>query len=308
MIEKVLEVGRHYSKKDLSEMLNESNLVHVREGVYSCHSSNAYLLFVNLNKDSAKPEHRFNDVFYDDLFHWDSQPKQSLESKAINSLVTGERVAHLFARIYPKNKSKTNPFVYCGGLEYLGSDKGKTKPVHLTFKVKDYKDDLPQGSALLDIYRWKPSHVGRSSDYTYSPSKSVRGGSYTKPDKTERKGLVVSRVGQGWYRNQLLDKWESTCPITGCSTPKILIASHIVPWSESNDEDRLNVHNGILLSPDVDALFDKHLISFSDEGEMLLSTEINSETLDSLGVPKQAVLPVDEDMKPFLALHRSKLK
>lgn len=131
---------------------------------------------------------------------------------------------------------------------------------------------------------------------------------HNRPNTTERKGLVVSRVGQGWYRNQLLDKWESTCPITGCSTPKILIASHIVPWSESNDEDRLNVHNGILLSPDVDALFDKHLISFSDEGEMLLSTEINSETLDSLGVPKQAVLPVDEDMKPFLALHRSKLK
>ena len=308
MIESVLNIGGFYSKKDLAEILNESNLVYVREGVYSCHNSNAYLLFVNLNKDFAKPEHKFNDVFYDDEFHWDSQPKQSLESKAINSLVTGERVAHLFARIYPKNKSKTNPFVYCGGLEYLDYDKGKTKPVHLTFKVKDYKDDLPEGSALLDIYRWKPSHVGRSSDYTYSTSKFVRDRSYTKPDKTERKGLVVSRVGQGWYRNQLLDKWESTCPITGCSTSKILIASHIVRWSECNDEDRLNVNNGILLSPDVDALFDRHLISFSDEGEMLLSTEINSETLDSLGVPKHAVLPVDEDMKPFLAIHRSKLK
>jgi hypothetical protein len=308
MIEKVLDVGRHYSKKDLSEILNESNLVHVREGVYSCHSSNAYILFVNLNKDSVKSEHKFNDVFYDDVFHWDSQPKQSMKSKAINSLVTGERVAHLFARVYPKHKSKTNPFVYCGGLEYIGSDKEKTKPVHLTFKALDFKDDLEDGSPLLDIYRWKPSHEGRSSDYLYTPSKSFRKKSYTKPNKTEREGLVVSRVGQGWYREQLLNKWGGECPITGCNVIKILIASHIVPWSECKDEERLNVHNGILLSPDVDALFDRHLISFSDKGEMLLSREINRNTLDSLGVPRQVTLPVDADMKPFLAIHRSKLK
>ena len=54
---------------------------------------------------------------------------------------------------------------------------------------------------------------------------------------------------------------------------KILIASHIKRWSDCNEEERLDVNNGILLSPTFDSLFDKHLISFSDEGEILINTE-----------------------------------
>ena len=64
-------------------------------------------------------------------------------------------------------------------------------------------------------------------------------------------------------------------PLTGSDVLKILISSHIVPWSECTDDERLDVDNGILLSPNVDALFDKHLISFSDEGELITSNAIS---------------------------------
>ena len=96
----------------------------------------------------------------------------------------------------------------------------------------------------------------------HSPRKN-----YTKPNKTERKGLVNTRVGQGWYRDALIERWNGTCPLTGCSQLKILIASHIVGWAE-DESNRLNVDNGILLSPNADALFDKNLISFTDDGEL----------------------------------------
>ena len=107
---------------------------------------------------------------------------------------------------------------------------------------------------------------------------------HNKPDKTEREGLVTSRVGQGFYRQQILEKWDSKCSVTGCELTKILISSHIVPWSKSNDSERLDVGNGLLLSPDLDSLFDKHLISFEDSGNIIISDKIDQDELKLLGI------------------------
>ena len=81
----------------------------------------------------------------------------------------------------------------------------------------------------------------------------------SKPNITERKGLVTSRVGQGTYRISILDKWNNQCAVTKCKIKSILIASHIVPWSVSNNEERLDVDNGILLSPNYEANYSTHL-------------------------------------------------
>ncbi len=66
------------------------------------------------------------------------------------------------------------------------------------------------------------------------------------PNVTERKGLVTSRVGQGAYRKRIIHRWEYKCAVTGFDKLNILVASHIVPWSDSNDNERLDVHNGIV--------------------------------------------------------------
>jgi 5-methylcytosine-specific restriction protein A len=63
-----------------------------------------------------------------------------------------------------------------------------------------------------------------------------------------------------------------------------LIASHIVPWADASHEERLDVHNGILLSPTYDALFDKHLISFENNGKIILSDRIDEEAYKKIGV------------------------
>ena len=89
--------------------------------------------------------------------------------------------------------------------------------------------------------------------------------------------------------------------------PSILIASHIVPWSESTDEERMNVDNGILLSPLYDALFDKHLISFEDDGSLLVSKSIKSQKHIMLGMPYQAKILVTHGMKKYLKRHRERL-
>ena len=130
---------------------------------------------------------------------------------------------------------------------------------------------------------------------------------HLKPNKTERKGLVTSRVGQGFYRQELIKKFDNKCAVTGINLKEILIASHIIPWRHSNDEERLDVENGILLSPLYDALFDKNLISFQDNGDIIISKQIQDTELISL-VDINANIKIAEGMKKYLINHRSQLR
>lgn len=126
------------------------------------------------------------------------------------------------------------------------------------------------------------------------------------PGITERQGLVTSRVGQGAYRKSIIHRWEYECAVTGFDKPEILIASHIKPWRDSNNDERLDVNNGILLSPTYDALFDRHLISFENSGKIILSDEIEPEAYEKIGVTsKDTIKKFNADNHYFLDHHRT---
>lgn len=305
-----LHLGSRYSKNDLAELLKHESLKTVREGIAYLNDRGLAILFVDLEKGGKEERFRFNDSFDGEHFHWDSQTTQHIDSPSIQRIVKGELEPHLFVRINRKVKSKTQPFVYCGELEYLSHDPETSNPVHLVFHSKDY-DDFTENENLQDIYLWKSGASKEENKYVDSYVNKVssrRKKKYSKPNSTERKGLVTSRVGQGYYRQQLLEKFRGKCPLTGCSIRSILIASHIIPWSEADDSQRLDPENGILLSPNADALFDKHLISFDDNGELLISSKISSQELSNLGIREDAVIPVSEGMKKYLKIHHEKLK
>ncbi len=134
-------------------------------------------------------------------------------------------------------------------------------------------------------------------------------GSIRKPNSTERSGLVTSRVGQGAYRKSILHRWSYRCAVTEYSDTRILIASHIQPWKDSTDEQRLDVDNGILLSPDYDALFDKHLISFESSGKIVLGKEIRESSFETLGLSgKEKILSLTSGNKEYLEKHILLLK
>lgn len=95
------------------------------------------------------------------------------------------------------------------------------------------------------------------------------------PQTTEAERLVVQRIGQDIFRAALMDYWGGRCPITGITDPALLRASHIVPWAECDDAQRLDVHNGLLLSALWDAAFDAGLVSFADDGTVLASPELS---------------------------------
>lgn len=301
----LLAVGNAYSKKDLSEIFEDDNIATVREGRYSLKKNDSVLLFVDLIKTGKEERFHFDDYFVDGFFHWDSQTTQHINSPTIQSIVHKRVEVNLFCRIVSKVKGVTQPFYYCGRLEYVDHDPNTKNPVHLIYTAVDY-DENTSNPHLIELYRWEPELVGRqSSNYKYE-SYRYSNKRQKKPNYTERRGLVTSRVGQGYYRQEILSKWNNKCALTGCSIESILISSHIKRWSESSDDERLDVNNGILLSPNIDALFDEYLISFTDSGDMLMSTKLTDNDLIILGVSRNLKLTVDKAMLPYLAFHRKK--
>ena len=303
---KLLSVGDKYSKKDLAERLDQPNLAKVREGIARCTNSSSTLFFVDLEKLGKEQRFHFNDFFQEDFFHWDSQTTQHIETPTIQQIVKGDLTPHLFVRVVQKIKNVTQPFIYCGRLVFDTYEEGTSKPVHMLFQNIDY-DDYTNNDDLIDIYLWKPSKVGKKTQSkinrqgVISPTRARK---YKKPDETERKGLVTSRVGQGYYRQQIIERWEGRCPVSGVTITPLLIASHIVPWSQSNDEEKLDVNNGILLSPNFDALFDRHLISFENDGSILISDKLTQEDREALGVVESIKISVSEGMISYLERHR----
>ena len=115
---KTLKLGNKYSKKDLSDLLEQPTLSLVREGLYHCKNSDSTLFFVDLEKKGKEDRFHFDDFFEGDFFHWDSQTTQHINSPKIQEIVTGKRTPHLLIRVQSKVKNKTQPFVYCGRLIY----------------------------------------------------------------------------------------------------------------------------------------------------------------------------------------------
>ncbi len=91
---------------------------------------------------------------------------------------------------------------------------------------------------------------------------------------TTKLQLINARYGQGKFKQNLMAIEENGCRITKVVNPKFLIASHIKPWAVSNNKERLDGNNGLLLSPHIDKLFDKGFISFYNNGKMKYKKEV----------------------------------
>ena len=116
----------------------------------------------------------------------------------------------------------------------------------------------------------------------------------------------MARRGQGKFRENVA-KFEQRCRITGVDDSRFLIASHIKPWRSSSNPERLDGENGLLLSPNVDHLFDRGFISFQDDGISTGVPAVELDTVCRLGIPtdpKYNSGPFTENQRHYLAYHR----
>ena len=125
-------------------------------------------------------------------------------------------------------------------------------------------------------------------------------------DATTKQQIILARKGQGKYRELILEKYNGTCAITKINDKRLLTASHIKPWAEATNEERINKENGILLSPTFDKLFDKGFISFKNNGNIILSNYFSDTNFKKLGIDinVHCDLKISNDMKEFLEYHR----
>lgn len=124
--------------------------------------------------------------------------------------------------------------------------------------------------------------------------------------KTERTALMSARLGQGQFRKALMKAWSRRCAVTGTSLQDLLRASHIKPWRISNNNERLNPENGLLLVATLDAAFDAGLISFEDDGTMLFSSRLDPNPRETLCISAGSVLTrtPSPEQQTFLNHHR----
>lgn len=125
---------------------------------------------------------------------------------------------------------------------------------------------------------------------------------------TQKEQLIQARIGQGAFRDALLDHWQSRCCVTDCAIRPVLRASHIKPWRASSNSERLDRFNGLLLVANVDALFDRFLISFSDTGEMMIGPDIDRNDLIALGCDPDRHIAVSAGHSQYLEWHRAQFR
>lgn len=123
---------------------------------------------------------------------------------------------------------------------------------------------------------------------------------------TEAEAVVRQRVGQDLFREMLLDYWDGRCAVTGLAVPELLRASHAKPWKDASDAERLDVYNGLLLAVHLDALFDRGLVTFADNGVAMLSPHLSDGVLAAIGLPVgiQPLRRVADGHRPYLKYHR----
>ena len=122
----------------------------------------------------------------------------------------------------------------------------------------------------------------------------------------EKENLVKSRRGQGIFKTNV-KMMEKECRVTKLKDKRYLIASHIKPWKDSNDAEKIDGNNGLLLSPHVDKLFDSGMISFADNGDLMVSSKLNMDVLKIWGIRENLnVGSFSLNQMKYLKFHREK--
>lgn len=131
----------------------------------------------------------------------------------------------------------------------------------------------------------------------------------TLPKTTEAERLVVLRVGQNLFRDGLIDLWEGRCAVTGLAVRALLRASHIKPWADCDtDAERLDVYNGILLAPQLDAAFDRGFITVADDGAIVVSDQLDADARAVLGLDQPLrVRDMTDAHRSYMPWHREKV-
>ncbi len=245
-----LSIGEKYERPYLADIWGYNGFQAISRGVITPSGTNYIILFVTKEKQQALTQ--YNDYLDGDLLHWEGEEKHSSDSRVINAESANDEI-HLFYR-----DIHHNPFVYYGQIHLKEHTLLAAGPSKFIFTVGKHT----HSHDILDDIE---SHLNE----------------YISLDKTEKESIVKSRIGQGVFRDGVVELWGS-CAVTGLSKLSLLRASHIKPWRDSSNQERLDPMNGLLLQPTLDHLFDLGLITFDENGVVVFSPVLTQNDIDKL--------------------------
>lgn len=271
-----LKFGQSYERPFLAKLWGYQSFHAVSKGVVTPTGTNYIVFFVTKDKQDALTQ--YNDYIDGNMLFWEGEEKHSSDRRVIEAYKNGDET-HLFYR-----DTHHTPFVYFGKISLTDYQLREDAPSEFVFKIESL-------SSSMDAFKEVREHALE----------------YKILNKTEQEQIVVSRLGQGNFRRNVIRLWGS-CSVTGLQTVSLLRASHIKPWKDSSNDERLSPYNGLLLIPDYDFLFDRGYISFKDNGNVVISNRLSPfarkvfDVCDNLELRK--VFPQNRE---YLEYHRSEV-
>ena len=277
IIKRELSIGDQYTLADIAELLDVSLVSLQRRGVFHKSGSDAFIILVNLEKqeDATPYADKFNEA--SSVLFWEGQ----LKNRDAEKFFAQGMPCHVFI-----HKVIKTPYVYYGTAVLVRSQIfAPGTPSRFVLYLADYaaENDKLFKEDILEVP--------------------------IAARETEEKRFQKIRNGQDEYRKNVIRLWHGKCAVTGVDETSWLIASHIKPWRESNNIERLDPKNSLLLTPDYDKLFDLGVISFSpDNGRILLPENASFrfwQNLNKLGIDDQKTLSdIPDGTERYLDYHQ----
>lgn len=277
----VLRVGADYDRPTLARLWGISGFQALSRGVYTPAGRNLIILFVTHQKQDCLTQ--YNDFLLDDLLFWEGEKGHRSDRRIADASRNGEEI-HLFFRA-----RHHMPFTYHGRIILANCQSHTDRPSEFVFKVAAV---AVEPVALGDRVAEETAEYGVITNAALS--------SIDKQVLTKSRG-IAQRV----FRGNLLKLWEGSCAVTGVEEPRVLRSSHIKPWSKSSPTEKVDHLNGLLLVPNLDALFNEGLITFRDDGTVDVSNHLRREDQRRMHIGDHTRLrQVFPGMTAYLEYHR----
>ena len=246
----------------------------------------------------------------------DDYDYEAIEHSRINSAFKNILLAVYHYDKFLPAPTHTALNAYCEALGFMFP--AGTTMLYKNHKLVEWMKNVPE------CEQWDTFILMRFCDWLWRSGKKIDGKQLTENilrtqekainDELERldlkgetrEAIVKVRINQSEFRERLLNRYGHCC-LCGVANPALLVASHIKPWAASEPMERLDIDNGLIMCPNHDKLFDRGFITFNEDGEIMISSLLDSNDQIFLNANKSMRIDLTEKNRKYMEYHRNQI-
>ena len=277
-----MEFGKDYDRKVLANLWGLGGFQAIGRGVFTPKGVGQIFLFVTRERLGWMTP--YNNFLDDDLLFWDGEKGHGSDDRIVSASRKGVEI-HLFYRDH-----RLTPFTYYRKVVMVRCQRFTDRPSEFVFNVVALAGKLTTS---------EPMQLAEEPvDYAVLSEAGMN--SIDRAVTTKSRGIA-----QRLFRGNLLRLWQGSCAVTSAQEPRVLRSGHIKPWADSNVQEKVDHFNGLLLIPNLDALFNEGLISFQNDGRMLVSQDWRTDDKRRMHItPDLHLRTVHSESCRYLEYHR----